>query len=90
MTINWPDLVFPPINLWTYPRTETSTMKMRELVAITEKLKANNPQYDFMEWELKVNGENATQLQLIKDTFTLNLLTNPPEVELEGELVEED
>jgi hypothetical protein len=44
-----------------------------------------------MEWELKVNGENATQLQLIKDTFTLNLLTNPPEVELqEEELVEED
>lgn len=56
-------------------------MKMRELVAITEKLKANNPQYDFMEWNIKVNGEDATQLQLIKDSFTLNLLTEPSTIE---------
>jgi hypothetical protein len=77
MTIEWPDLVFPPINLWNYPRTEKDTMKIRELVAITERLKANNPQYDFMEWELQVNGVGAKQLQLNKESFVLNLITEP-------------
>lgn len=32
MSINWPDLKFPPINLWSYPKMQRNFIRINDII----------------------------------------------------------